>query len=156
MSREVAERRDVPERIDSRPLLRRIAAPVAVGLGTVAALGYLFAVDPNEPGHYPLCPTQALLGVDCPGCGLTRATYALLHGDVPTALDHNVLVIAIWIAGIAGWTLWLVRAVQGRTPARTARASALQSRLAMLALVGLVAFGIVRNFVPYLGSGALG
>lgn len=127
-----------------------------VGLATVAGLGYLFAVNPNEPGHYPLCPTQALLGIDCPGCGLTRATYALLHGNVPAALDHNVLVIPFWIAAIVAWSVWLVRAFRGRTPGRSAKASAMQSRLALLALALVIAFGVVRNFVPYLGSGISG
>lgn len=168
MTADVDERRDVPERpddpgcrddpgrLDDRPLHRRLLAPAAVALATVAGLAYLFAVDPNEPGHYPLCPTQALLGVDCPGCGLTRATYALLHGDVPTALDHNLLVIPFWTAAIVAWALWLLHAIRGSTPARSAQASALQSRLALLALVLIVAFGVVRNFVPYLGSGAAG
>lgn len=29
----------------------------------------------------PLCPSRALIGVPCPGCGLTRATFAAAHGD---------------------------------------------------------------------------
>ena len=147
---------EVVERVDARSLRRRLVAPLGVGIATAAGLAYLFAVDPNEPGHYPLCPTQALLGVDCPGCGLTRATYALLHGDVPTALDHNLLVLPLWGAAVIAWAIWLGRAVRGRSPVRSARASALESRLAILALVLLVVFGVVRNFVPYLGSGTVG
>lgn len=146
----------VPERVDARPLQRRLIAPVAVAVATLAGLAYLHAVDPNEPGHYPVCPTQALLGVDCPGCGLTRATYALLHGDVPTALDHNILVVPLWGAAIIAWSIWLLRAIRGRSPGRSAASSRLQSRLAVLALVLVTAFGVVRNVVPYLGSGALG
>jgi hypothetical protein len=40
----------------------------------------------------PVCPSAALLGVPCPGCGLTRATLALLHGDLATALRFHPLV----------------------------------------------------------------
>jgi hypothetical protein len=40
----------------------------------------------------PLCPTAALLGVPCPGCGLTRATLSLLHGDLTGALRFHPLV----------------------------------------------------------------
>ena len=136
---------------------RRALGVPLLWLGACVAGWVLVAVvDPNEPGHYPLCPTQALLGVDCPGCGLTRATYALLHGDVPTALDHNLLVLPLWAAAVIAWAIWLGRAVRGRSPVRSARASALESRLAILALVLLVVFGVVRNFVPYLGSGTVG
>jgi hypothetical protein len=39
----------------------------------------------------PLCPTATLLGVPCPGCGLTRATFALLHGDLQGALRLHPL-----------------------------------------------------------------
>jgi len=43
----------------------------------------------------PLCPTAALFGVPCPGCGLTRATLALLHGDVGAALHLHPLVFVL-------------------------------------------------------------
>lgn len=146
----------LPERVDERRRSRRLLAPFAVGLLTVASLGYLFAVDPNEPGHYPLCPTQAFLGVDCPGCGVTRATYALLHGDVPQALDHNILILGFWVAAIAAWGVWIRRAITGRTPALSVRTSQRQSRVSIAVLVAVLVFGVVRNFVPYLESGVAG
>ena len=68
-----------------------------LGLGGLAAVAgglvYLYLFDPNQPGHYPACPTQTLFGVDCPGCGTARALHALVHGDVARAIDHNILLV---------------------------------------------------------------
>ena len=133
--------------------MRRLLAPLSAGVVSIVALGYLFAVNPNVGGHYPICPTQALFGVDCAGCGLTRATYSLLHGDVPAALDHNILVLAVWVGAIAAWGVWLGRCITGRTPVRSPRASKLQSQVVVITILALLVFGVVRNFVPYLGSG---
>ena len=41
---------------------------------------------------FPLCPLASSFGIPCPGCGLTRATLALLHGDVRAALHFHPLV----------------------------------------------------------------
>jgi hypothetical protein len=41
---------------------------------------------------FPLCPMASSLGIPCPGCGLTRATLSLLHGDVRAALHFHPLV----------------------------------------------------------------
>src|SRR4051812_36634265 len=43
----------------------------------------------------PLCPMASMLGVPCPGCGLTRATLALAHGDLKHALQLHPLVLVL-------------------------------------------------------------
>lgn len=63
---------------------RTLIAFGLVGAGLVFAL-----VGP------PVCPTALFFGIPCPGCGLTRATLALLHGDVGTALRLHPLVFVL-------------------------------------------------------------
>lgn len=35
------------------------------------------------------CPIRYTLGVPCPGCGLSRAISALIHGDLETSLTYH-------------------------------------------------------------------
>lgn len=128
-------------------------APVATGIGVLAATAYVRVVDPNQPGHYPLCPTLALLGIDCPGCGGLRATHALAHGDVAAALDHNALLVIAAPALIVLWGMWMYRAWTGVTPALTPRRETFARVAPIVVLLVVMLFAVVRNFVPYLGSG---
>lgn len=73
---------------------RRLAAPVLTLAGAVAAFAYVGTVDPNEPGHYPLCPMLRLTGVLCPGCGGLRSAHAFAHGDLAAALGANAVAVA--------------------------------------------------------------
>jgi len=139
-------------RVDHRSRLVRMRGPVGVLLVAGAGLGYLAAVDPNQPGHYPLCPTKFFLGIDCPGCGLMRGTHDLLHGNVAAALDHNVLIAVLAPLAVIAWLVWAWRSWTGRHPAVTRRQLRRRNQLMVVALVVLIAFGVVRNFVPYLGS----
>lgn len=142
--------------IDSRSLGRRIFAPIAVAGAGIAGCAVLFAIDPNEPGNYPLCPTRSLLGIDCPGCGLMRGTYDLLHGNVAGAVDHNLLIPFLVPIVLVLWLGWLKRAGTGVRPAVTRGQFRWRNRLLLIGLAIMVVFGVVRNFVPYLDSGALG
>lgn len=49
-----------------------------------------FAVMPQLP-HVPLCFYHAVTGHDCPGCGTTRAVFAILHGRFADAASLNLL-----------------------------------------------------------------
>jgi hypothetical protein len=92
------------------PRSRRLVAPLALGAVTLCAAAYVGLVDPNEPGHYPLCPTKALTGLDCPGCGGLRATHALVSGDLVGALDHNAFVVLVVVPlVVVAWVTWLAR-----------------------------------------------
>ncbi len=140
--------------IDVRPRRRRLLAPLTAGAAAVAGCVLVFAVDPNEPGHYPICPTRALLGIDCPGCGLMRGTHDLLHGNLAGAVDHNLLIPVLAPLVLLLWLGWLKRASTGIRPAVTRRRFRERNRLLVVGLALLLAFGVVRNFVPYLGSGS--
>lgn len=140
--------------VDSRPRARRLVAPLAAAAGVIAATGYIRFVDPNQPGHYPMCPTLALLGVDCPGCGGLRATHALANGDIGLAMDHNALFVVLVPLLIGLWAVWVYRAWTGITPGRTLARDRVARAAPIVILVIAMTFAVVRNFVPYLGSGA--
>jgi hypothetical protein len=122
----------------ARASRRRRGAVAALPLG---ALAYVGVNNPSAAGSvYPACPSQVLFGVDCPGCGGLRGTHALLHGDVLTALDHNVLlpfllVLCAYAAALVIGPLFGHRVPVIRPP-----------RWAAVALAGvLVAFTVARN-----------
>jgi Protein of unknown function (DUF2752) len=75
------------------------------------ATAYVGVVDPAGRGAYPLCPSRALFGIDCPACGGLRGTHDLLRGHVGQALDHNLLLpgfLAVLGVALALWLLPLV------------------------------------------------
>lgn len=102
-----------PSRTPARRL-RRIATPAAVLAGVVGAFAFVGTVDPNEPGHYPVCPLLRFTGVYCPGCGGLRSAHAFAHGDVAAALGSNALAVVGYAAFAVLWALWMVRAATGR------------------------------------------
>jgi len=79
-----------------------------VVLGCAAAgAGILFSFDPDRYGFYPVCYFHAITGLNCPGCGSTRAIHQLLHGNVLAAARLNLLVVlslpqAAWVAARMG------------------------------------------------------
>jgi hypothetical protein len=76
-------------------LNRWLSATGAVSV-CAAGLAYISAFDPNvATSPYPKCLLKQLTGIDCPGCGGTRAMYSLLHGDVVGAADHNILIFIV-------------------------------------------------------------
>ena len=80
---------------------RRLFAHLAVA---VAAFGCtaLFFWPPTRISFYPACPIHQLLGIECPGCGATRALAALLHGHLMQALRLNALFVLLLPVALAG------------------------------------------------------
>lgn len=70
--------------------------------GAAAAIGIaiVYAFDPTKSWFYPPCPFHALTGLQCPGCGGTRALHALLHGDVGAAVRFNPLLFVVMAAAV--------------------------------------------------------
>ncbi|WP_329458342.1 DUF2752 domain-containing protein [Streptomyces sp. NBC_01497] len=100
-------------RTPARPA-RRLAWPFALLAGAAAAFTYVGLIDPNHPGHYPVCPLYALTGVYCPGCGGLRCAHAVATGDLGTALHDNALAVVAFAVCAVLWVRWVWRARTGR------------------------------------------
>ncbi|MFF3780525.1 DUF2752 domain-containing protein [Streptomyces sp. NPDC001933] len=120
--------------------VRRLAVPAGVLAVVVGAFGYVGAVDPNQPGHYPVCPLLRFTGLYCPGCGGLRSAHAVAHGDIAAALGSNALAVAGYAVFAVLLALWVVRAWRGR-PMSIAAKPAVWWGIGAVLLV----FSVVRN-----------
>lgn len=66
-------------------------------IGAVGPARWAIAIAQDGPG----CPFRAVTGVDCPFCGMTRATLALGRGDWRAALALHPLAPLV-LAGVLG------------------------------------------------------
>ncbi|MEU8332971.1 DUF2752 domain-containing protein [Micromonospora sp. NPDC048839] len=96
----------------------RWVGPLAA-VGCVAAgMGYALLSNPADapPDAAPTCLLKLTTGLDCPGCGGTRALWYVLHADLPAAARHHFLFVfalpflaylfVAWAANQAfGWRL---------------------------------------------------
>lgn len=110
-----------------------------VGLGVGAAATMLGFVDPAQRRVAPPCLVHAFTGLECPGCGSTRAVHELLNGNPLAALDLNPLVILA--APMMAW--YLVAWLAGRTASFASDGSRRRWLAALVVVV--VAYGVVRN-----------
>lgn len=134
--------------------LHPTAAPLAVAGLAVAVCTVLAVVDPEDRTLWtPRCPFRAATGLDCPGCGGTRALTALFRGDPLLAVSHNLLTVLLLPLLVWGWTGWL----RHRAGRRTTRPD-IPTWAAWTLAIGVPAFMLLRNLpwapLAWLGSGA--
>lgn len=130
------------------PMLRvpNVAEPTTrpralVALGATAAVVATAAIAPGVTRYGPPCPFHSMTGLDCPGCGATRALVALIRGDVAAAVGHNAFMVASLPLLFVVWVCWL----------RSSRFGAvwpawLRSSVPVAAWAGVgIAFAVARN-----------
>ncbi len=110
-------------------------------LAVVGVLGFLlWRFEPAGQFYYPRCWMYAVTGLKCPGCGVLRATHAMLRGEWALAWMLNPL----WVCylPVIAWSggAWLAGLFGRRIP------NPLRHPWILGGLAGLaVAYGIVRN-----------
>jgi Protein of unknown function (DUF2752) len=108
-------------------------------VGGFCVLTYL--VPPDAGSFLPRCTLHETTGLHCPGCGGSRAVYALMHGDLLQAAAYNLyfvlaLPFLLWWGGYGVWAT-----IQGKLfgPPR------MRPWLYTFIWVTLIAFSILRN-----------
>ena len=89
-----------------------IAGWIVIGIGAVILLA-IYMTDGALLSLMPGCGFHKMTGYYCPGCGGTRAVFALLRGKIVLSLFYHPFVLFAVIVG--GWfmvtqTLWRITA----------------------------------------------
>ncbi len=89
--------------------------------GPAAAAAWLIAARLIEPDGISSCPIRRLVGLPCPGCGMSRALLALGGGDWARAIELHPLAPVLALEVFLLWVLWgLVEARRISSPSRRA------------------------------------
>jgi hypothetical protein len=99
----------------------------------------------------PTCTARQFLGIDCPGCGLTRCFISVAHGDIGRAWGFNpagILLFGFVAAQIPYRAMQIWRMSNGRNPLRFDR---LTVWLLYVAAGGLFIQWMIRHLIA--GSG---
>jgi hypothetical protein len=131
----------VPPKIASANL--RFAV-VVLSVAAAGVLAVVYCFNPSVYHIYPVCQFHRLTGLNCPGCGGTRALFALLHGDVTAALRDNALAVCGLAAGAARGAWFGLNRLRHR-----ANGPFFPPRLILPFLVVLGVFGVLRNLPAF-------
>ena len=134
-----AESKIIPQK-NSRLFSPGIFAGIVLGATAIGAGAIIFFFNPSTHGFYPVCIFHALTGLNCPGCGATRALYALLHGNFPLALKDN----ALFVASLAVMAIWSAHFILRKLKKKPAAFDIPPKILWTFLIVALV-FTAVRN-----------
>jgi hypothetical protein len=134
-----AESKIIPPKTSTTPS-PGIFAGVVLGATAIGVGATVFFFNPGTHGFYPVCMFHALTGLNCPGCGATRALYALLHGNLRPALKDN----ALFVASLAALTFWGARFILRKMRNQPATPG-MPSKILRAFLVLALLFAVLRN-----------
>lgn len=125
----------------------RIALSVGAGVVALHAGAYAFFAgrDPYSQTIFPQCPLLHYFGIQCPGCGGTRAMYSLLHGDILTSLQMNPVVVIGYLA-VAVALVGVLVGRRGTTGEKVSRA--MYWGAAAMAIGAALWSTVIRNLIP--------
>lgn len=114
--------------------------------GPPLGLLLLAVLSPSDDGP-TFCPFALCTGTACPGCGMTRAASAFLHGDLALALAYHPLVPLLLTQGVVAWGWY---ALQRRRLVAAPRRLLVNAVLigTTVALIAVWVFRLVNGTLP--------
>ena len=115
---------------------------VLLGVPAIFLFAYFYYRIPFA-SKASFCSVRHFLGVDCPGCGLTRSFAALMHGNIRESVDIHPLgiIIAAWLAYM--FFRGIYACIAGRWP-RSILTQGQRDIVVYAFLLGLIVQWIVR------------
>jgi len=138
-----AQSQTIPPRT-SRPALLTLFVGAVLAGALLGGGAVLYFCNPSKFGFYPVCEFHQLTGLNCPGCGGTRAVYQLLHGNLLRAMQDNALVV-LGSAGLVGRAAWFGAKRFRRRPV----GPFLPSEFFWPLLVVAIVFTVLRNLPAF-------
>jgi len=120
-------------------MLARRSVALVISVVAIIQTALVWANLPAWP-----CPFAHVLGVACPGCGLSRATIALVRGDWRTALALHAYAPFFLCALIMFGCAALLPARPRDTLVATVTAVEQRTGLTALLLIGLICYWLAR------------
>jgi hypothetical protein len=133
----------VPPKITAPPSLGFFAA-IILGAAAIGAMAVVFFFDPAKNNFYPVCLFHELTGLNCPGCGATRALFALLHGHFLRALHDN----ALFIFSLVAFAVWSAPFVWRKLRNQPASLD-FPPKLFLTFLAVAIGFAVLRNLSAF-------
>ncbi len=122
----LAGERDLLQRTSSRPeyiyhgFMFVFATTIIVMSFVMRSVGPMMVFMPGSSFPMPeSCTARILFGVDCPGCGLTRAFISISHGNWLNAWAFNPASFAVYgfVIGQIPWRLFQIARMWRGVPA---------------------------------------
>jgi hypothetical protein len=88
---------------------------LVVSLVALAAAIAAYGLRTFGPSWMPGCLFRSVTGWECPGCGMTRGTYALLHGQIRQAFAFNPVGMILLPLGLVAMGVELIGWIRGKS-----------------------------------------
>jgi hypothetical protein len=111
-------------------------------LGSLVLFYYLPQVD--RIVHFQ-CPFHLITGFYCPGCGSLRGLHALLHGNITSAVNYNMLMVVLIPYLIYSFILFSYEEISGKKLKRFF----IKPVYIWLLLIFILIFWVLRNITSY-------
>lgn len=113
-------------------------------IGIILLISYL--IIGHKYGIYLFCPIHKILGLYCPGCGITRMLYSILKLDFYKAFRYNVLLFILFFPAV----FLFIENLYSIQKDRKSLYKKIPEKVWIGLIVVLIIYGILRNIIPAL------